>query len=109
MLSEGLPLTLSCQGLEQYKKEGYIKVVDADIQAFYDTIPQKLILDRLREKISDGWVLNSIDNMLKAGVMEDGILHKTTKGTPQGGVISPLLANLVGDVIDKPLTLDSVK
>ena len=38
-------------------------------------------MDRLREKIADGWVLNSIENMLKAGVMEDGILHKTTKGT----------------------------
>ena len=89
--------------LEQYKQEGYKAVLDADIQAFYDTIPQKLIMDRLREKIADGWVLNSIDNMLKAGVMEDGTLHKTTKGTPQGGVISPLLANLVGDVIDKEL------
>ena len=89
--------------LEQYKQEGYTEVLDADIQAFYDTIPQKLIMDRLREKIADGWVLNSIKNMLKAGVMEDGILHKTTKGTPQGGVISPLLANLVGDGIDKGL------
>jgi len=55
--------------------------LDADIQAFYDTIPHKLIMDRLREKIADGWVLNRIENMLKAGVMEDGILHKTTKGT----------------------------
>ena len=62
--------------------------MDADIQAFYDTIPHKLIVDRLREKIADGWVLNRIENMLKAGVMEDGILHKTTEGTPQGGVIS---------------------
>ena len=54
------------------------------IKAFYDTISHKLIMDRLREKIADlsacnaqadGWVLNSIENMLKAGVMEDGILH----------------------------------
>ncbi len=89
--------------LEMYKQEGYKAILDADIQAFYDTIPHKLIMNRLREKIADGWVLNSIENMLKAGVMEDGILHKTTKGTPQGGVISPLLANLVGDVIDKAL------
>ena len=59
--------------------------------------------DSLREKIADGWVLNSIENMLKAGVMEDGIVHKTTEGTPQGGVISPLLDNLVGDIIDKEL------
>jgi len=60
-------------------------------------------MDRLREKIADGWVLNSIENMLKAGVMEDGIVQETNQGTPQGGVISPLLANLVGDIIDKEL------
>lgn len=89
--------------VEQYKEEGYRYVLDADIKAFYDTIPHKVILDRLREKIADGWVLNSITNMLKAGVMEDGIFHETNEGTPQGGVISPLLANLVGDVIDKEL------
>lgn len=89
--------------LEQYKQEGYTSVLDADIMAFYDTIPHKLIMDSLREKIADGWVLNSIENMLKAGVMEDGIVHETNKGTPQGGVISPLLANLIGDIIDKEL------
>ncbi|MFH1075974.1 MAG: hypothetical protein V1753_03920, partial [Pseudomonadota bacterium] len=54
--------------LEMYKQEGYKAILDADIQAFYDTIPHKLIMDRLREKIADGWVLNSIENMLKAGV-----------------------------------------
>ena len=89
--------------LEQYKQEGYRYILDADIKAFYDTIPHKLIMDRLREKIADGWVLNSIENMLKAGVMEDGIVQETNQGTPQGGVISPLLANLVGDIIDKEL------
>jgi retron-type reverse transcriptase len=71
--------------VEEYKREGYRYVVDADIKAFYDTIPHEIILDRLREKIADGWVLNSITNMLKAGVMEDGIIHKTEEGTPQGG------------------------
>ena len=95
--------------LEQYKQEGYTSVLDADIKAFYDTIPHKLIMDRLREKIADGWVLTSIENMLKAGVMEDGIVHKTTEGTPQGGVISPLLANLIGDIIDKELEKSGYK
>ncbi len=97
----------SCHGaikrVEEYKRQGYRYVLDADIKAFYDTIPHKLMLDRLREKIADGWVLNSITKMLKAGVMQDGIVHKTDKGTIQGGVISPLLANLVGDIIDKEL------
>jgi len=89
--------------VEQYKDEGYRYILDADIASFYDTIPHKLIVDRLREKIADGWVLTSIENMLKAGVMEDGVYRKTEEGTPQGGVISPLLANLVGDLIDKEL------
>ena len=47
--------------------------------------------------------------MLKAGVMEDGIVHKTTEGTPQGGVISPLLANLIGDIIGKELEKSGYK
>jgi group II intron reverse transcriptase/maturase len=89
--------------IEQYKQEGYRYVLDADIMAFYDTIPHKLIMTRLREKIADGWVLTSIEKMLKAGVMEDGVCYRTTEGTPQGGVLSPLLANLVGDIIDKAL------
>ncbi|UJS20854.1 MAG: group II intron reverse transcriptase/maturase [Candidatus Brocadia sp.] len=89
--------------IEQYKQQGYRNILDADIKAFYDTIPHKLIMNSLREKIADGWVLNSIENMLKAGVMEDGIVHETNQGTPQGGVISPLLANLIGDIIDKEL------
>jgi group II intron reverse transcriptase/maturase len=89
--------------VEGYKQEGYKYVLDTDIKAFYDTIPHKLIMKRLCVKIADGWVLTSIENMLKAGVMEDGILQETTEGTPQGGVLSPLLANLVGDIIDKEL------
>lgn len=89
--------------VEEYRQQGYRQVLDADIKAFYDTIPHKLIMERLCEKIADGWVLTSIENMLKAGVMEDGIMQETTEGTPQGGVLSPLLANLVGDIIDKEL------
>jgi RNA-directed DNA polymerase len=89
--------------VEEYRQQGYRQVLDADIKAFYDTIPHKLIMQRLCEKIADGWVLTSIENMLKAGVMEDGIMQETTEGTPQGGVLSPLLANLVGDIIDKEL------
>lgn len=95
--------------LEYYKQQGYSYVIDADIKAFYDSIPHKLIMDRLRERIADGWVLKSIQKMLKAGVMEDGIMHKTDIGTPQGGVISPLLANLVGDIIDKELEAANYK
>lgn len=75
--------------IEQYKQEDYRYVLDADIEAFYDTIPHKLIMTRLREKIADGWVLTGIEKMLKAGVMEDGVCYRTTEGTPQGGAFSP--------------------
>lgn len=95
--------------LEEYKQEGYSYVLDADIKAFYDTIPHKLIMKRLCGKIADGWVLNSIESMLKAGIMKDGVLHKSVEGVPQGGVISPLLANLIGDIIDKELEAKGLK
>jgi len=95
--------------VEHYKHEGYRYILDADITAFYDTIPHKLIMQRLCERIADGWVLTSIERMLKAGIMEDGIFYRTTEGTVQGGVISPLLANLVGDMIDKELEAASYK
>ncbi|MBE7548494.1 MAG: hypothetical protein HS127_15605 [Planctomycetia bacterium] len=64
--------------LEQYKQEGYTSVLDADIMAFYDTIPHKL-MDSLREKIADGWVLNSIENMLKAGSWRTASCTRQTK------------------------------
>ena len=66
-------------------------------------------MKRLCEKIADGWVLNSIENMLRAGIMKDGVLHKSVEGVPQGGVISPLLANLIGDIIDKELEVRGLK
>ncbi|MBI1870345.1 MAG: group II intron reverse transcriptase/maturase [Chlamydiae bacterium] len=90
--------------VEQYKSEGYHYVLDADVKAFYDTIPHSLMMDRLREKIADGWVLNSIQSMLKERVLcRMASSSQTKEGTPQGGVLSPLLANLVGDLIDKAL------
>ena len=72
--SFGFRLGRSCHDaikmVEQYKHKGYHNVLDADIKAFYVNIPHKLIMTRLREKIADGWVLTSIEKMLKAGVME---------------------------------------
>jgi retron-type reverse transcriptase len=75
----------------------------ADIMGFFDNIPHKLIMRLLAVKIADGNILSLIWKFLKSGVMEDGVFHKTTKGTPQGGVISPLLANIVLDVLDREL------
>jgi len=83
---------------------GYRWVVDADIKGFFDNIPHELIIDLVAEKVADGNILRILREFLTAGVWEDGFLHPTTQGTPQGGVISPLLANIVLDVLDQRLS-----
>jgi len=83
---------------------GFKWVVDADIQAFFDNIPHDLILNRIAERVADGNILRLLREFLSAGVMEDGTLHPSLSGTPQGGVISPLLANIVLDLLDQRLT-----
>jgi RNA-directed DNA polymerase len=80
--------------------EGYIYVVDADIKAFFDTIPHRLIMKAVAEQVADGNILGLVEKFLNSGVMEDGKFIPTTKGTPQGGVISPLLANIVLNKLD---------
>lgn len=87
----------------KYWKLGYNIVLDADIKGFFDNIEHELIIDLVAQKIADGNILNIIRKFLKSGVMEDGKLKETNMGTPQGGVISPLLANIVLDVLDKEL------
>lgn len=73
---------------------GYLWTVDADIKGYFDTIPHERLIDFVAEEISDGRVLQLIRMFLKAGVMEGFELLPTPAGTPQGGVISPLLANI---------------
>jgi group II intron reverse transcriptase/maturase len=70
-------------------------VVDADIKGFFDNIDHSLIMAAMCEEIADGNILGLIEKFLQAGVMEDGELYPSTRGTPQGGVVSPLLANAV--------------
>ena len=86
-----------------YRKLGFIVVLDADIQSFFDNMSHEIILKLVAERIADGNILRLIEKFLKSGVMEDGTFRKTTTGTPQGGVISPLLANIVLDVLDREL------
>ena len=91
------------RALRRLRAQGYRIILDADIQSFFDNIPHALIMKLVAEKIADGNILSLIQKFLASGVMEDGVLKKTTLGTPQGGVISPLLANIVLDVLDKEL------
>ena len=91
----------------QYAEQGYRYVVDVDIKGFFDNIPLHLIMQSLAAKIADGNILNTIERLLNSGVIEDGELRPTSRGTPQGGVISPLLANTALDHLD--WFLDSCK
>ena len=84
-------------------KDGFRVVLDADIRSFFDRIDHSVLMSRVRSRIADGRVLDLIEAFLKAGVMEDGTVHVSAEGTPQGGVISPWLANLLLDDLDKAI------
>lgn len=75
--------------LLSFHGEGDRITLDADIAAFFDNIPHKLIVDAVAEEVADGNILSLIWKFLAAGVMENGVFKPTTIGTPQGGVISP--------------------
>lgn len=69
-------------------------IVEVDIRKFFDTLEHSHLREFLRKRVRDGVILRLIDKWLKAGVMEEGEWQATHEGTPQGGIISPLLANL---------------
>lgn len=81
--------------IEAIRDEGHEWIVDADIKAFFDTVNHEKLIDAVAERISDGRVLRLIRSFLKADIMEQGLgKAENIVGTPQGGVISPLLANI---------------
>ena len=79
---------------------GYRYVYDLDIKGYFDNIPHKGMMRTLNKYVSDGTVLDLIWRSLKAGYMEDGVTYETASGTMQGGVISPLLANVYLNELD---------
>jgi RNA-directed DNA polymerase len=79
---------------------GYTWVIEGDVKSCFDEISHKAILRCIREKVTDSKFLRLIHHLLKAGVEIDGVVRPTTKGVPQGGVASPLLANAVLNKLD---------
>jgi group II intron reverse transcriptase/maturase len=88
-----------CQALALHH-QGLRVVLDADIQAFFDRLPQPVIMQAVAAEVADGNILRLVQKFLRSGVMENGVFKPTTIGTPQGGVISPLLANIVLNHLD---------
>jgi RNA-directed DNA polymerase len=87
--------------IHHYASRGYRWVLEGDIEACFDRIDHTALLDRVRGRISDRRVLALIKAFLKAGIMsEDGLDRDTHTGTPQGGILSPLLANIALSVLD---------
>jgi RNA-directed DNA polymerase len=86
--------------VDELLKAGKLHVVDVDIKGYFDSIPQDRLMALVRERIADGKVLGLVKAFLERGVLEEEHWTATEEGTPQGGVISPLLANIYLDPLD---------
>jgi RNA-directed DNA polymerase len=78
---------------QSYIQEGYSYVVDIDLEKFFDRVGHDRLMSRLAERIQDKRVLKLIRSYLRAGILENGLVHVPTEGTPQGGPLSPFLSN----------------
>ena len=86
-----------------YVEEGYSTVVDLDLEKFFDRVNHTRLMARLARDIKDRRAVRLILKFLKAGIMQNGVCRRREEGTPQGGPLSPLLANIVLDELDKEL------
>ncbi len=88
---------------QRYIQEGRRWVVDVDLEKFFDRVNHDVLMGRLAKRIADKRVLRLIRRYLEAGIMADGVVMERHEGTPQGGPLSPLLANVLLDEVDKEL------
>lgn len=86
--------------VDELLKLGFMHVVDADLKSYFDTIPQERLMELIRRKVSDGRALSLVEAFLQQGVLDGMSRWTPEQGTPQGAVISPLLANIYLDPLD---------
>lgn len=88
---------------QAYLQSGRKIVVDVDLEKFFDRVNHDILIDRLRKRIDDAGTIRLIRAYLNSGIMNDGVVLERYQGTPQGGPLSPLLANVMLDDVDKVL------
>lgn len=88
---------------QQYVQAGYRIVVDVDLEKFFDRVNHDILMDRLAKRIADKRMLRLMRRYLQAGILEHGVHSQRIEGTPQGGPLSPLLANVLLDEVDREL------
>lgn len=88
---------------QAYIASGYAVVVDIDLEKFFDRVSHDVLMGLIAKRVADKRILKLIRGFLTAGAMEGGLVSPTEEGTPQGGPLSPLLSNLMLDVLDKEL------
>ena len=87
--------------VKEYAEQGYTSAVVLDLSKYFDTMNHVILLNLLRKQISDERVIQMVKRYLKSGVMENGVVVETTEGSPQGGNLSPLLANIYLNEFDQ--------
>lgn len=88
---------------QQHVQDGYRVVVDVDLSKFFDRVNHDILIDRLRKRVDDAGVIRLARAYLNAGIMDGGVVVERGEGTPQGGPLSPLLANVLLDEVDREL------
>ena len=97
------------QKVKEYAEQGYTTAVEIDLSKYFDTLNHELLMNMVREEVKDKRVTDLIKKYLKSGVMVEGLLVKTEEGSPQGGPLSPLLANIYLNKFDQEMTRRGVK
>jgi group II intron reverse transcriptase/maturase len=100
---EGRSTKTAARRIEELRRKGYRACVDIDIRSFFDMVDHEVLMKLVRGVVKDRRVLGLVRGWLSAGVMEEGTIRYQTSGTPQGGVISPLLSNIYLTPLDNML------